>query len=90
MRSPAKLLGVAIILAFFGYLLWSTLAAQKDECQVCVEFAGQRSCATASAASADEAARSAQSTACGVLTTGMDQSIACANQAPVERRCARR
>jgi hypothetical protein len=75
------------LLGFVAFLLWTTLSAQKVECQMCVEFANGRNCATASAATESEAARSAQATACGVLAKGMDASIACANTPPTTRQC---
>ncbi len=87
MRNPGRTIGIALLVAFVVFLLWSTLSSQRAECAVCVEFNGQRNCATASAASPDEAARSAQLTACGVLTRGMDESIACGNRPPVSRQC---
>jgi len=79
-----------IILALIGFvvfLLWTTLSAQKVECQMCVEFGNGRNCATASASTESEAARSAQTTACGVLAKGMNESIACSNTPPVSRQC---
>ena len=88
MRIPAKAIAVAVIVAFFAFLLWSTLSSQRAECSVCVEFNGERNCAAATAASAQEAAQSAQTTACGVLTKGMDESIACGNRPPVSRQCS--
>lgn len=87
MSSRGKALTVAVVVAFVAFLLWSTLAGQKAQCEVCVEFNGQRNCATASHASEAEAARSAQSTACGPLARGMNESIACSNRPPVSRRC---
>src|SRR5690606_12789002 len=46
--KPAKLLTIAAVALFVGFLLWTTLGAQQVECEVCVEYAGQRNCATAS------------------------------------------
>ena len=76
-----------VIVAFVAYLAWSTVSAQKAECEVCVEFGGGRNCATATAATEDDAAQSAQSTACGPLARGMDASIACGNRPAASRRC---
>jgi len=81
------LLALAVLVAI---LVWSTLSAQRAECRVCVEFAGQRNCAAATAASEAEAARSAQNTACGPLARGMDESIACSNRKPVAVSCRTR
>ena len=77
---------IAVIATLAGFLLWSTLSSQNAECTVCVEYGG-RNCATASAQSELEAARQAQNTACGVLTGGMNDAIACGNRPPVTQSC---
>jgi hypothetical protein len=83
-----RVIAAAIIgLAFVGYLLWSTLAAQAAECRVCVAFGPGRNCATASAATNTAARRSAQSTACGTLAHGMNDAIACESRAAVSEQC---
>ena len=87
MSKPGKLIGILVVLALAAFLLWSTLASQKANCNVCVAFNGGRNCATASAASVQEAKRSAQTTACGVLAQGMDQSISCQNVQPLSEKC---
>ncbi len=87
---PKSLLTVAVVLAFVAFLTWSTLSAQKAECEVCVEFKGGQNCATASHENEAEAARSAQTTACGPLAQGMNDAIACENRPPVRRQCSTR
>jgi hypothetical protein len=87
MSRPQKALVVLILIGFVAFLAYTTLSAQKVECEVCVEFGSGRNCAMASATSEKEAARSAQTTACGPLAHGMDASIACGNVAPVRRVC---
>ena len=79
---------LAVILAFVAFLTWSTLSAQRAECEVCVEFNGKRNCAVASHETEDLAARSAQTTACGPLTRGMNEAIACDARPPVTRQCS--
>ena len=86
----STLLTLVFLVAIGGVLLWSTLRSQNVECRVCMEFAGGRNCATAIAATEPEAARSAQTTACGTLAQGMNESIACSNRPPVERACVAR
>lgn len=88
MPRPATIVGTLVVAGFIGYLAWSTLSAQEATCEVCVEFGGQRNCATASGADSTEASRSAQATACGPVTNGMDESIACANRIPPVTRCS--
>jgi hypothetical protein len=89
-RSQRKLLVIVAVVAFVGLLLYNTLSAQKVTCEVCVEFKGTRNCATASHATEADAAQSAQTTACGILVSGMNESIACGRVEPVSRRCTTR
>ena len=86
--KPKTLLTLAAILAFVGLLAWSTLSAQKVTCEVCVEFSGGRNCAKASHSSEAEAARTAQTTACGPLASGMSEVIACENRPEVSKSCS--
>lgn len=90
MASRGKLLTVLVILAFAGFLAWTTVAAQKASCDVCMEFNGRRNCASASASSEEEALNSARNTACGPLAFGMNESIACGNTPPATRQCRTR
>lgn len=82
-----KIITIIAIVAFAALLLYNTLSAQKYTCEVCVEFNGQRNCATASHESESEAAHSAQATACGPVTNGMDDQIACGRRPPVTTQC---
>lgn len=86
--KPGRLITILAVVALVGLLAWSTLRAQRVRCDVCVEFNGQRNCAAATAATSEEARRSAQTTACGPLAHGMDASIACDNRPPVSAQCA--
>ena len=82
-----KIITIIAIVAFAALLLYNTLSAQKYTCEVCVEFNGQRNCASASHESESEASRSAQMTACGPLTNGMDDQIACGRRPPITSQC---
>ena len=82
-----RLLTVAVIVAFVAFLAWSTLSAQQVTCNVCVEFNGKGNCASASHSDETEALRSAQTTACGPVTSGMNETIACGNRPAVSRSC---
>lgn len=85
--KPKTLLTIAVVVLFCAFLAYSTLSAQKVTCTVCVEFNGQSNCASASHDSEIEAARSAQTTACGPVTSGMNDAIACGRRAPVSQKC---
>lgn len=86
-RKRNNLLMLAAVVAFVAILVWSTIKAQAVECEVCVQYAGTENCAVATAASAEEAIQSAQTTACGPLTSGMNDAIACGNREPVRQVC---
>ncbi|HEX6967053.1 MAG TPA: hypothetical protein VF166_14770 [Gemmatimonadaceae bacterium] len=87
MKKPGRLIGILVVLALAAFLFWSTLASQKANCRVCVAFNGGQNCASASASTTEEARRSAQATACGVLAHGMAESINCGNEQPVSAEC---
>jgi hypothetical protein len=72
--------------AFGALLLYSTLSSQRVECTVTIDFNG-RSNTTASGANEAEATRQAQTTACGPVASGMNESIACGNIVPVKKVC---
>ena len=87
MTRPGKLLTLLAVLAFAGLLLYSTLSSQRVECTVTVAFNNAQNTATASGASEADASREAQTTACGPLAQGMNESIACGRIPPISRQC---
>lgn len=88
--SKSRVITVAVVLVFVAFLVWSTLSSQPVECEVCIRYGGGENCAAASGVSEEEAARTAQTTACGPLARGMNDAIACGNTPPVTRRCRTR
>jgi hypothetical protein len=86
-KARRKHLVWLIVAGFVVLLMWSTMASQQVECDVCVEFNGRPNCATASAANEAQAAQSAQTTACGTVSSGMAEAVLCGDAAPVSRRC---
>lgn len=87
MTARSRTVTILVVLAFFAFLLYSTLTSQRYECTVTVEFDGQQRTATASSATEDAAAEQAQTAACGPMVRGMDESIACSRLPPVNRHC---
>jgi hypothetical protein len=87
LSRPGKLLTWIAVLAFAGFLLWTTLASQRVECTVTVAFQGAEGSGSASAASEVDAIREAQVAACGPLAGGMNEQIACGRTPPVRRQC---
>jgi hypothetical protein len=87
MTNRGKLFTLMLLLAFAAMLLWSTLSSQRVECTVAVAYAGTEGEGSASAASEVDAAREAQTAACGPLTKSMDERIACNRIPPARRQC---
>ena len=85
---PRTILIWLVVLGFIAFLAWTSLAARKLTCEVCVTYGGGDRCAKAAAESRREATRSAQTTACGPLARGMDASIACGNIRPRSVTCS--
>lgn len=90
MAKPARIIGPLAVVAFVGVIVWNTMSSQKSECEVCVVFNGRRNCAVASAESEKDAETRAQQTACGPVSSGMNEIIACTNRPPVVRQCRTR
>lgn len=85
--KKGNLVTLMVLVALGAFLLYNTLASQRHECSVTVDFRGRSNTATASAATEEEATRNAVTTACGPITAGMDESIACGNVVPVKKVC---
>ncbi|HEY2805161.1 MAG TPA: hypothetical protein VGI92_04805 [Gemmatimonadales bacterium] len=77
----------AIVVLLMGYMVYSSMARVNRQCEVCIEFNGVRRCTKGAGANDDEARRGAQTAACGVLASGMDETIRCQNVHPVSASC---
>lgn len=78
----------AIVLAAFGGILYvSTLSHAGFECEACMAFDGARVCRSVQAGSRGEAAQKAVQNACGVLTSGVTNTIQCTQSEPESLRC---
>ena len=69
-------------IAFIGVLIYLTLGQKHYRVEVCVAYMGRTDCRTASAATKQQAQRTATENACAVIASGMTDSIACANTPP--------
>ena len=86
----STIITLLLVVGFAALLFYNTVSAQKVECSVCVEFNGHQNCAAASHESEAEDKRSAQTTACGPLARGMNESIACDRTPPLSAQCKTR
>jgi hypothetical protein len=66
-----------VIAAIAGLAVYRTTSQAGNRCRVCVTYKGRGNCATAAGATEQDAREGAQTTACGPLASGMDESIAC-------------
>ena len=88
--EPVKrstLITLAVIAGVVALFFIMTAGQAQHECTVCMEYRGARNCATASGPDQQQAFEGARTTACGPITSGMDQSIACGNATPASVQC---
>lgn len=85
--SRRTLLTLAAIAVMVVVLYTSTMTSQRAECTAVVTFRGATDSATASAATRDEAETQARNTACGTISSGMTDRIACTGTPPARLSC---
>jgi len=88
MNRKAGAVLTAIVLSIMAYIVVGSMARVEKQCEVCIEFNGVRRCAKGAGANAEEAKQGAQTAACGVLASGMDETIRCQNARPVSSTCS--
>lgn len=81
---------VAVVAVAGLFFLLMTSGATTNRCQVCVTYRGHSNCATATGRTEQGARQGAQTTACGILAQGMDESIACGRVPPDSAQCRTR
>ncbi len=82
MNKTTKVMIAAIVILFVGIVIYSSLGLGGIRCEVCMEFQGRSACATASGTNQEEARRTATETACAKISSGMTESITCAQTNP--------
>jgi hypothetical protein len=82
-----RLLTAVFLVVIIALVVWLSTSIGAVECRVCIDFQGRRNCATAAAPTKDEAIHSARNTACGTISGGVRDSIACGNTPPSEVSC---
>jgi hypothetical protein len=91
MSTNAKrgLVGAGLVLALV-YMIYLTTSGTGVSCEVCVEFRGVTECRKATGKDRLEAETAAASTACGLLSGGVTDGIACRNTVPKSVTCQER
>lgn len=81
---------IAVVAGIAAMFFLMTAGTAKQECRVCMEYAGRSNCATAAGPTEAAATETAKTTACGPITGGMNDVIACGNRAPASVQCRTR
>lgn len=76
------LVSVLAVLAFVIILTFSSMQGVKYRVNICVTFNGRTECRTASADSREHAQRAAQSNACGLIASGVTETMQCEHLDP--------
>ena len=87
-RSTLYTIAVVVGIAAMFFLM--TAGTAKHECRVCMEYANRGNCASAAGPTEAATIETAKTTACGPITAGMNDAIACGNRAPTSVQCRTR
>ena len=80
------LIGIVGAAAFIALLTYMTMGLKQHRVEVCVEFKGRTNCRTAAGSTKEQALRTATENACGLIASGMTDSMACSQTPPVSVR----
>jgi hypothetical protein len=75
-------LAVAFVALVVGFIVYSTFHQERTRCRVCMSFNGAHDCRIASAASRQEALRTAVTNACAQLAAGITETTQCEGTKP--------
>jgi hypothetical protein len=84
MKKKGLWIVLVFAIAFAAIMYTSTRNLSRHRVEVCMEFNGQSVCRTASAATREQAQRTATDNACAQLASGMTQSMQCTNTPPAK------
>ena len=84
--SKPVIIGIVFVLGVLVVLLYSTMNLAQFRVEVCVAFNGRSDCRIASADTEEHALRTATSNACGLLASGVTDSLACEHSVPTSVR----
>jgi hypothetical protein len=72
----------ATILVIASLILYSSIGLRQHRVEVCITFQGRTDCRIASGPTQQEALTTAVQNVCGVIASGMTDSISCQNTPP--------
>ncbi len=79
--------GVVIVAAIIASLVSSMSSQFEELCEVCITFRGRTACREAYGGTQEEAIRTATDNACGLIASGMTDSISCSKTVPDRTTC---
>lgn len=88
MRPGAKWGTIGGMALLMGYVVYGSMARVETTCELCIEFNGREECRRGAGADQAEAVQAATMSACGVMASGMDDSIRCQNTRPRTLQCS--
>lgn len=68
-------------------VVFSLRGVHEVTCEVCVTYKGRTECRVGQGRTREDAVRQAQTSACAVMTNGMDEVVACGNVEPTSVSC---
>ncbi|HTM48596.1 MAG TPA: hypothetical protein VL285_07950 [Bryobacteraceae bacterium] len=79
--KKSVVLGILFCIVVLGAVVYTTMSAgaTKYRVEVCMEFQGRSACRTASAATEQQALRTAHDNACALISSGVTDSMQCGN-----------
>lgn len=82
--SRPAMAGIVFVLAILGALIYMSvgLMHQGARCEVCMEFNGRTNCKTVSGDTQDNALRTAISSACADIVSGVTETMQCEHSSP--------
>lgn len=80
--NKTVVIGVVFVVALLAYLIYSSMNIAHYRVEVCVAYKGGTQCRTASADTREHALRSAQGNACGLLVSGVTETMQCEHAEP--------
>ena len=89
MKKPV-IIGLAFLVVVLGVLIYSSMDLSTYKVEVCVEFSGRSTCKVASGTTEEFALRTAITNACGVIASGVTETLACQGAPPKSITWAKR
>jgi hypothetical protein len=86
MKWTSWLAGV-VLLAMFGFVVWSSFNVGGVRCEVCIQFNGRQACRAVDGSTEEEAMTAARTNACALIASGVTDTMACERTPPSSSSC---